>query len=131
MEENLVHTIENNNEIGEVKIADRVVSVIAGLAAMEVEEVASLNGNITKDLVAKLTNNSLSRGVKSNIVDDNVNVDVTLNVRYGCNMKDTTAKVQEKIKTSIENMTGLNVNTVNAVQKSRRVGRYWRIFNDT
>ena len=105
MEENLVHTIENNNEIGEVKIADRVVSVI--------EEVASLNGNITKDLVAKLTNNSLSRGVKSNIVDDNVNVDVTLNVRYGCNMKDTTAKVQEKIKTSIENMTGLNVNTVN------------------
>ena len=104
MEENLVHTIENNNEIGEVKIADRVVSVIAGL---------SLNGNITKDLVAKLTNNSLSRGVKSNIVDDNVNVDVTLNVRYGCNMKDTTAKVQEKIKTSIENMTGLNVNTVN------------------
>ena len=113
MEENLVHTIENNNDIGEVKIADRVVSVIAGVAAMEVEEVASLNGNITKDLVAKLTNNSLSRGVKSNIVDDNVNVDVTLNVRYGCNMKDTTAKVQEKIKTSIENMTGLNVNTVN------------------
>ena len=47
------------------------------------------------------------------MIDDNVNVDVTLNVRYGCNMKDTTAKVQEKIKTSIENMTGLNVNTVN------------------
>ena len=47
MEENNIYTLENENETGEVRIADDVVAVIAGLAATEIDGVASIYGNIT------------------------------------------------------------------------------------
>ena len=52
MEDNRnTHTIHEDGSIGEVRIADDVVAVIAGLAATEVEGVASIAGNITNELV--------------------------------------------------------------------------------
>ena len=48
------YTIETENKIGEVRIADEVVAVIAGLAATEVEGVASMAGNMTRELISKL-----------------------------------------------------------------------------
>ena len=48
-EERNAYTIKNDANIGEVKIADEVVAIIAGLAAMEVEGVASMAGNATEN----------------------------------------------------------------------------------
>ena len=55
------YTLENGN-MGQVQIADEVVAIIAGLAATEVEGVASMAGNITNELVSKLGKKSLSKG---------------------------------------------------------------------
>ena len=54
------YTLENGN-MGQVQIADEVVAIIAGLAATEVEGVASMAGNITNELVSKLGKKSLSK----------------------------------------------------------------------
>ena len=112
-EERNAYTIKNDANIGEVKIADEVVAIIAGLAAMEVEGVASMAGNATRELISKLGMKSLSKGVKVDVLDGIVTVSLTLNLLYGYGVKDLSVKVQEKVKSSIENMTGLEVADVN------------------
>lgn len=112
-EEKNTYTIETEGKLGEVKIADEVVAVIAGLAAMEVDGVASMAGNATKELVSKLGVKSMSKGVKVDVLEGIVTATLTLNLKYGYNIKDTTGKVQEKVKAAIENMTGLEVADVN------------------
>ena len=112
-EERNAYTIKNDANIGEVKIADEVVAIIAGLAAMEVEGVASMAGNATRELIRKLGMKSLSKGVKVDVLDGIVTVSLTLNLLYGYGVKDISVKVQEKVKSSIENMTGLEVADVN------------------
>ncbi len=108
-----VYTIETENKIGEVRIADEVVAVIAGLAATEVEGVASMAGNLTRELISKLGMRNLSKGVELEVVDSTVSVKLSLNIQYGYSVPDVSAKVQDKVKTAIENMTGLQVLDVN------------------
>ena len=105
------YTLENGN-MGQVQIADEVVAIIAGLAATEVNGVASMAGNITNELVSKLGKKSLSKGIRVKVEDGIVNVNVALNIAYGYSVPKTCKKVQEKVKAAIENMTGLEVEKV-------------------
>ena len=113
-EENLsTHKLYEKEKIGEVQIADEVVAIIAGLAATEVEGVDSMAGNITNELVGKLGMKNLSKGVKVDVTEEHVSVDLSLNIRYGYNIPSVSEQVQEKVSTAIENMTGLTVLDVN------------------
>ena len=107
------YTVTSSDEKGQVQISNEVVTIIAGLAATEVKGVASMVGNITNELVSKLGMKNLSKGVKAEIVDNNVSVDLALNLKYGYSIQDVCEKVQEKVKNAIENMTGLTVLDVN------------------
>ncbi|MEE0691864.1 MAG: Asp23/Gls24 family envelope stress response protein [Lachnospiraceae bacterium] len=107
------HKLQNEEKFGEVRIADEVVAIIAGLAASEVEGVASMAGNVTRDLIEKLGMKSLSKGVKITMEDDSVHVALAINIQYGFNVPATSSKIQEKVKTAIETMTGLEVAEVN------------------
>lgn len=107
------HKVYENDRIGEVRIADEVVAIIAGLAATEVEGVDSMAGNITNELVGKLGMKNLSKGVKVDVTEEHVSVDLSLNIKYGYNIPEVCEKVQDRVKTAIENMTGLTVLDVN------------------
>lgn len=107
------YTIEFQNESGEVVVADEVVAVIAGLAVMEVEGVASMKGDATRELISKIGKKSLSKGVRVDILEDVVTVSIAVNIKYGYNVMDIAGKIQEKVKGAIENMTGLTVADVN------------------
>ena len=102
-----------DGSLGEVKIADEVVAIIAGLATTEIDGVSSMAGNITNELVSKLGMKNLSKGVRVEVLDGVVNVDVALNIAYGYSIPEVSAKVQDRVKTAIENMTGLEVSIVN------------------
>ena len=106
-----ISTIELNG--GYVKVADEVVAIIAGLAASEVKGVASMAGNATRELIEKLGVRSLSKGVKLTINESEVSVAINVNIAYGYNVPETCHEVQEKVKTAIETMTGLDVIEVN------------------
>ena len=112
-EEKNTYTIKTDENLGEVKIADEVEAIISGLAAMEVEGVDSMSVNAKRELISKLGMKSLSKGVKVDVLDGIVTVSLALNLNYGYSIKEITSKVQEKVKTAIENMTGLEVADVN------------------
>ena len=107
------HKLYEKEKIGEVQIADEVVAIIAGLAATEVEGVDSMAGNITNELVGKLGMKNLSKGVKVDVTEEHVSLDLSLNIRYGYSIPSVSEQVQEKVSTAIENMTGLTVLDVN------------------
>ena len=98
-----------SDESGEIKVADEVVAIIAGLAATEVEGVSSMAGNITNEIVSRLG----MKGIQIEIADNEVVVDVALNIAYGYSIPEVSTKVQEKVKSAIETMTGLSVATIN------------------
>ena len=112
-DERNTYTIQNDASLGEVKIADEVVAIIAALAATEVDGVASMAGNITNELISRLGMKNLSKGVKVDVLEGVVTVSLALNLKYNYSIMDVSAKVPEKVKTAVENMTGLEVADVN------------------
>ena len=101
------------DETGAIRVSEEVVAIIAGLAATEVEGVSAMAGNITNEIVSKLGMKNLSKGIFVEVIDEEIKVDVALNIAYGYAIPEISAKVQEKVKSSVENMTGLTVAVVN------------------
>ena len=106
-----IHTI-NSGTKGVVQIADEVISVIAALAATEVDGVYSLAGGVTYDKASRAGARALSRGVRTVIEGKTVSVRLVLIMKYDYSIPETTAKVQERVKSALENMTGLSVSHV-------------------
>lgn len=107
------YKIHEEGMLGEVKIADDVIAIIAGIAATEVSGVSKMYGNITNELVSKLGMKNLSKGVRVTIEDDYVIVDLALELDYGVHVPEISTKVQERVKQAVENMTGLKVREIN------------------
>ncbi len=112
-DERTVYTIKMEDNQGDVVIADEVIGVIAGLAAIEIDGVASMAGNATKELISKLGKKLLSKGVKVDVLEGVVSIAIAINIKYGHNVMKVSKKVQEKVKATVESMTGLTVADVN------------------
>ena len=93
-----------SDQVGDVRVADEVVAIIAGLATTEVEGVSSMAGNITNEIVSKLGMKNLSKGILVEVMENEVKVDVAINISYGYSIPEVSSKVQDKVKTAIENM---------------------------
>lgn len=106
-------TLENHSGIGEVQIANEVVSTIAGISAAEVEGVDSMAGGFTNELAGKFGVKNLSKGVKVEVQDGTAMVELAINMKYGYNIPKTCIQVQEKVAQAINSMTGLLVDKVN------------------
>lgn len=103
---------DHNNEYGTIRIAPEVVEIISGLATMEVEGVASMSGGFAEGIAEWLGRKNLSRGVKVEIGDKDVMIDVSVIIRYGHSIPDTATAIQNRVKQAIESMTGLTVTKV-------------------
>ena len=107
------YVLKEDEKLGAVQIADDVVAMIASLAAAEVEGVSALVGNITNELMSRVGMKKLTKGVKVEVVDGVVSVDIAIVIEYGHNIPQTSRNVQNKVKAAIENMTGLEVADIN------------------
>lgn len=105
--------LKSDENIGAVQIADDVVAMIASLATTEVEGVSAMAGNITNELMSKVGMKNLTKGVKVDVLEGNVTVDLAVTMEYGYNIPATCQQVQQKVKAAIENMTGLTCTDVN------------------
>ena len=98
---------------GTVKIADDVVAMIAALAATEVDGIAAMAGNLTNELLSRVGVKGLSKGARVDVSGKKVKVELAITMEYGYNIPATCQKVQAKVKSAIENLTGLEVMDVN------------------
>ena len=107
--------LKEDESIGTVQIADDVVAMIASLATTEVDGVSAMAGNITNELMSKVGVKNLTKGVKVEVQDKNVTVDLAVTMEYGYNIPATCQAVQQKVKNAVETMTGLEVTGVNVI----------------
>lgn len=98
---------------GSIRIADEVVSIIAGLATIEVEGMAGMSGGFVGGIAEILGKRNLSKGVKVAVGERETAVDLYVIMDYGISIPDVAAQVQQNVKSAIENMTGLEVVQVN------------------
>ena len=107
--------MEEDQNKGTIKIANEVISIIAGLAATEVEGVAGMSGGIAGGIAEILgrKNKNLSKGVKVEAGDRQTAVDLSVIIDYGFSIKDVAIEIQDNVKEAIESMTGLNVVEIN------------------
>ena len=112
-EKRSVYKIQDIGGIGEVHISDEVITKIAALAATEADGVSSMAGNIKHEQISRMSMKALAKGIRVNIGENTVSVEVNLNIDYDRNIVGISQAVQDKVKTTIENMTGLTVPEVN------------------
>ena len=109
--------MENKNyddNLGIVKISDEVVSVIAGIAAEEingVEDLQQIGGNNISQLLKGKKN--VGKNVKVTLSENSAIIDLNLAVEYCVKIPEVVNAVQENVKRTVEAMTGLNVDYVN------------------
>ena len=114
--------VENNpsdvkldeNPDGTVSFATDVVATIAGLAATEVEGVASMSSpsSALADMFSRKNTRNFTKGVRIDLDGNCVTVDVTIVVEYGSPVPDVARSIQENVKKAIETMSGLTVHSV-------------------
>ncbi|NLT20181.1 MAG: Asp23/Gls24 family envelope stress response protein [Syntrophomonadaceae bacterium] len=102
-----------NTDMGTITIADEVVSTVAGLAAIDVEGVASMSGGWGTDLVEKLGRKNFAKGIRVELTNDDTKIDIYLIVEFGYSIPEVADNVQKEVKLAVETMTGLNVIEVN------------------
>ena len=105
--------VSRSDELGNIHISEEVLAVIAAAAALEVEGVGGLAANLGTDLAELLGKKTLSRGIRLEVAEENVTVDVNILVKYGHTIPEVGRAVQEAVMSSIEATSGLTVEAVN------------------
>ena len=96
-----------------IKIAAEVIATIAGISASEIEGVSSMSGGIADGIASILGKKNLGKGVKVDINDKDVTIDLSIIVQYGSRIHDVARNVQESVRAAISDMTDLNVLDIN------------------
>ena len=104
--------MEENKSFGQVQIADEVIAIIAGTAAVETAGVY-MAGNYTDSLVKLFGKKNLAKGVKVEVEEGEVTLELEVAVEYGVSIKKAAEEVQQKVVNAVETMTGLKVVAVN------------------
>ena len=105
---------ENENSLDEIKIADDVVAVIAGVAVSEVPGVAGMAGGFAGGISEVFSGKkNLAKGIKVEVGEKETKVDVNIIVEYGTRIPDVAYAIQNRVKKAVESMTGLKVIAVN------------------
>ncbi|HEU4963669.1 MAG TPA: Asp23/Gls24 family envelope stress response protein [Bacilli bacterium] len=108
-----IHTENSTTDMGNIRIANEVIEIIAGLAATEVRGVAGMSGGVAGGIAELLGRKNLSKGVKVEVGQKQCAVDVSIVAEYGARIPEVAGEIQENVKRAIESMTGLEVVEVN------------------
>ena len=111
----IIEIEENTDGANEgIKISNDVVAVIAGVAVSEVPGVAEMAGGFAGGISEVLSGKkNLSKGIKVDANEKEVKIDVNIIVEYGSRIPDVAYEIQNRVKKSVESMTGLKVSEVN------------------
>ncbi|QNF26137.1 Asp23/Gls24 family envelope stress response protein [Metabacillus sp. KUDC1714] len=110
---NVLEMNQDYNGLGKVEIAPEVIEVIAGIAASEIEGVASMRGNFAAGVVERLGKKNHGKGVKVELTEEGIVIEVYCVMIFGVSIPTVAQKIQDNIRQALLNMTALEVNEVN------------------
>ncbi|MDN7245737.1 Asp23/Gls24 family envelope stress response protein [Planococcus shenhongbingii] len=99
--------------LGNIEVAPEVLEIIASIAATDIEGVASMRGNFASGVAERLGKTVHGKGVKTDLSEEGLMIDVYCVMDYGVSIPQTALKVQEQVRQTLENMTSLQTQEVN------------------
>ncbi|MCX7817621.1 MAG: Asp23/Gls24 family envelope stress response protein [Kiritimatiellae bacterium] len=112
---------EETHDLGQIQIHNSVIAVIAREAALKVAGVADLVGSLVDDIAGMVGRKPLDRGVRVEVADNTLIIEVALVVEYGASIPKVAFEVQSRIREDVERMTGKPVRSVNVIVQSVRL----------
>lgn len=112
-ENNILEMSQGQTGLGKIEIAPEVIEVIAGIAASEVEGVSQMRGNFASGVVERLGKKNHGKGVKVELTEEGIKVDVYCTMKFGVSIPTVAQKVQDNIRQALLNMTALDAEEVN------------------
>jgi uncharacterized alkaline shock family protein YloU len=112
-QQHLLEMSHDENGLGKVEIAPEVIEVIASIAASEVEGVTQMRGSFAAGVVERLGKKNHGKGVKVELVEEGIKVDVYCVMKFGVSIPVVAQKIQDNIRQALLNMTALNATEVN------------------
>ena len=96
-----------------VRISPEVIGIIAGIAAQEVDGITGMSGGIVDGIAEKLGRRDFSKGIKVRLEGEAVSLDLSVIVDYGVRIMETAQKLKQKVRATVEEVTGLPVAAIN------------------
>jgi uncharacterized alkaline shock family protein YloU len=112
-QQHLLEMSHDENGLGKVEIAPEVIEVIASIAASEVEGVSQMRGSFAAGVVEKLGKKNHGKGVKVELAEEGIKVDVYCVMKFGVSIPVVAQKIQDNIRQALLNMTALDATEVN------------------
>ncbi|WP_088104726.1 Asp23/Gls24 family envelope stress response protein [Halalkalibacter urbisdiaboli] len=112
-ENHILELDDQKSELGKVEISPEVIEVIAGIAASEVEGVATMRGNFASGVAEKLGRKNHGKGVKVELAEDGITVDVSVIITYGVSVPVVAKLIQSNIQQALQTMTAIELQAVN------------------
>lgn len=113
MGEQSIVNVSENTDLGKIEIAPEVIEVIAGIAASEVEGLASMRGNFATGVVERFGGVSHTKGVKVELTDEGILIDLHVVLKFGVSIPEVAQNLQTNIRQSLKNMTKLEITEIN------------------
>lgn len=96
-----------------IRISEEVVATIAGIAASEVENLASMSGGLVDGIAGMLGRKNPGKGIKVELKDDAALIELSIVMQYGCKIHEVSKDIQTRVREAVEGMTGMQVTAVN------------------
>lgn len=107
--------MSENQSVGSIRISDEVICIIVGIAVSETPGVCCPQTAGITDFIGK---RKLPKGIRVDVAEENVTVEVAISVEYGKRVREVAEQVQEAVKKAVADMTGLNVLAVDVQVQS-------------
>lgn len=96
-----------------VRISAEVIAVIASIVSSDIPGIADLSGGVVGGIAERLGRRDMTRGIKVDVNEDRITIDLNVIVEYGKSIVESTDKLKKEIRTNVEKTTGLTVEAIN------------------
>lgn len=110
------------NQYGTVTIENEVIARIAGLTAVDCYGIVGMAAkNVKDDIFQLLKRESLTKGIRINLSEDKISIDMHIIVEYGTNITAIAENTISTVKYKVETICGIDVEQVNVFVEGVRV----------
>ena len=107
------YTIYEDTDGNTVQISEDVIASIAAMSMKDIKGVYAVGTGMKNGIMERLGWEDLAKGVTVEVLEDGVIVDVVITVNFDQKIMEVSKEIQDKIQTTIKDMTDMDVIAVN------------------